>query len=67
MKLRKQHRRLTLLFASKNEEHNNATVLKQLVDGERKPPTGTGRIRAAPRQASPGRRSPIALGLRLSV
>ena len=45
--LQKKRRRLTLLFASKNEEHNNALVLKQLIDGERKPPTGTGPIRAA--------------------
>jgi uncharacterized protein YeaO (DUF488 family) len=35
-------RRLTLLFASKMETHNNATVLKELLDGRRKPPTGTG-------------------------
>src|SRR5580700_742515 len=34
--LKKKRRRLTLLFASKNEEHNNATVLKQLIDGHRK-------------------------------
>jgi len=34
--------RLTLLFASKNETHNNALVLKELLDGVRKPPTGTG-------------------------
>jgi len=33
---------LTLLFASKNEQHNNAVVLKDLLDGMRKPPTGTG-------------------------
>ena len=45
--LQKKRRRLTLLFASRNEERNNAVVLKQLVDGERKPPTGTGPIRAA--------------------
>ena len=45
--LQKKRRRLTLLFASKNEERNNALVLKQLIDGERKPPTGTGPIRAA--------------------
>ena len=45
--LQKKRRRLTLLFASKNEERNNAVVLKQLVDGERKPPTGTGPIRTA--------------------
>ena len=45
--LQKKRRRLTLLFASKNEERNNAVVLKQLIDGGRKPPTGTGPIRAA--------------------
>src|SRR5271169_1866835 len=45
--LQKQSRRLTLLFASKNEERNNALVLKELIDGGRKPPTGTGPIRAA--------------------
>lgn len=35
-------KRLTLLYASKNERHNNAVVLKDLLDGMRKPPTGTG-------------------------
>jgi uncharacterized protein YeaO (DUF488 family) len=48
--LQKKRRRLTLLFASKNEERNNALVLKQLIDGGRKPPTGTGPIRAAASQ-----------------
>ena len=33
---------LTLLFASKNEVRNNAVVLKDLLNGMRKPPTGTG-------------------------
>ena len=37
-----QKKRLTLLFSSKNEERNNAIVLKDLLDGMRKPPTGTG-------------------------
>lgn len=37
-----KRRRLTLLFASKNETHNNAIVLRDLLDGMRKPPTGTG-------------------------
>jgi uncharacterized protein YeaO (DUF488 family) len=45
--IRNQHPHLTLLFASKNEDYNNATVLRELVDGERKPPTGTGPVRAA--------------------
>ena len=42
-----RHRRLTLLYAAKDEERNNAVVLKQLLDGDRKPPTGTGQIRTA--------------------
>jgi uncharacterized protein YeaO (DUF488 family) len=36
-----QKGRLTLLFASKDEEHNNAIVLKALIEGTRKPPSGT--------------------------
>jgi len=35
-------KRLTLLFASRNAERNNAVVLKDLLNGMRKPPTGTG-------------------------
>jgi uncharacterized protein YeaO (DUF488 family) len=41
-KLAQKRRQLTLLFASKNETNNNAVVLKELLDGRRKPPTGTG-------------------------
>jgi uncharacterized protein YeaO (DUF488 family) len=33
---------LTLLFASRNEQRNNAVVLRDLLEGMRKPPTGTG-------------------------
>jgi uncharacterized protein YeaO (DUF488 family) len=33
---------LTLLFGSRNLEHNNATVLRELLNGTRKPPTGSG-------------------------
>ena len=33
---------VTLLFASRNLERNNAVALKELMDGSRKPPTGTG-------------------------
>ena len=39
-------KKLTLLYASRNEERNNATVLKELLDGARKPPSSTGPIRA---------------------
>lgn len=41
-RLAHRKRNLTLLFASKNEQHNNAVVLKDLLEGMRKPPTGTG-------------------------
>jgi uncharacterized protein YeaO (DUF488 family) len=50
-------RRLTLLYASRNQERNNATVLKELLEGMKKPPSsvgrgaiGRGRIRKAKRQ-----------------
>jgi len=41
-RLAKKRKRLTLLFSSRNEEQNNAVVLKDLLNGMRKPPTGTG-------------------------
>ena len=41
-RLDRRKKNLTLLFASKNEQHNNAVVLKDLLEGMRKPPTGTG-------------------------
>ena len=41
-RLAHREKQLTLLFASRNEEHNNAVVLKDLLNGMPKPPTGTG-------------------------
>jgi uncharacterized protein YeaO (DUF488 family) len=48
---------VTLLYASRNEDHNNATALKELLDGKPKPPSSVGRaaigrsrIRKAKRQ-----------------
>jgi uncharacterized protein YeaO (DUF488 family) len=50
-------RRVTLLYASKMLEHNNAMVLKELLEGMPKPPSsvghaaqGRGRIRKAKKQ-----------------
>ncbi|MGB9074217.1 MAG: DUF488 family protein [Terriglobales bacterium] len=50
-------RRLTLLYGSRNQKRNNALVLKELLEGMRKPPSsvgrgalGRGRIRKAKRQ-----------------
>lgn len=36
-------RRVTLLYASRNLERNNATVLKELLEGTPKPPSSVGR------------------------
>ena len=36
-------RRVTLLYASRNVEHNNAIVLKELLEGMKKPPSSVGR------------------------
>jgi len=36
-------RQVTLLYASRNEEHNNAIVLKELLEGIPKPPSSVGR------------------------
>ena len=46
-----KRKHLTLLYASKNEERNNAVVLKDLLDGMKKPPTGTGPAKGAVRTA----------------
>ena len=50
-------KRLTLLFASRNEDRNNAVVLKELLEGMRKPPTGTGPAAAGARLRRAARRS----------
>ena len=52
-------KRLTLVFASKNEDRNNATVLKDLLDGMRKPPTGTGPAAAGAQRLRKAARRPI--------
>ena len=45
--LARTRKKLTLVFASRNAEHNNAVVLKELLEGMRKPPNSTGPVRAA--------------------
>lgn len=45
--LARKRKNLTLVFASRNEDHNNAVVLKELLDGMRKPPHSSGPEKAA--------------------
>lgn len=40
--LARKRKRITLLYASRNQTRNNAVVLKDLLEGRRKPPAGTG-------------------------
>ncbi|MGZ4821046.1 MAG: hypothetical protein ACXVZM_05525, partial [Terriglobales bacterium] len=47
--LARKRKKLTLVFASKNQEYNNAVVLKELLDGMRKPPHSSGPEKAAAR------------------
>ncbi len=42
-----KRKKATLVFASRNLEHNNAVVLKELLEGMRKPPHSTGPAGAA--------------------
>ena len=37
-------KKVTLLYGSRNEERNNATVLKELLDGKPKPPSSVGKV-----------------------
>ena len=43
--------RVALLYAAHDEEHTHAHILRQLMEGMKKPPTGTGPVRAARERA----------------
>jgi len=51
----RKRKRVTLVFSSRNQEHNNAVVLKELLDGMRKPPSTTGPAKAAAARARQAR------------
>jgi uncharacterized protein YeaO (DUF488 family) len=51
--LARKNRTVTLIYASKNKQQNNATILRDLLNGMRKPPTSSGPERAT----ASGRRS----------
>lgn len=54
-----KRKRLTLLFASKNTERNNAIVLRDLLNGMKKPPTGTGPAAAGAVRLRKAARRPV--------
>ena len=49
--LERKHPILTLVYASKDEQYNNAAVLKELLEGMRKPPSSSGPARAVAARA----------------
>lgn len=40
------HAQITLIYSSRNVEHNAAAALKELLDGMKKPPSSSGPVRA---------------------
>jgi uncharacterized protein YeaO (DUF488 family) len=46
-KMARKRGAITLIYSAKNEQQNNAVVLKELLEGMRKPPSGSGPARAA--------------------
>jgi uncharacterized protein YeaO (DUF488 family) len=52
------HNRLTLVYASKDTQHNNAVALKELLEGMKKPPSSSGPAKAAAAPARAARRRP---------
>lgn len=57
--LMNQHDHVTLIYASKNSERNNAVALKELLEGMRKPPSSSGpaKAMAVPRRTAKRRPS----------
>lgn len=45
--LARRRKMVTLVYSAKNEERNNAVVLKELLEGMRKPPSSSGPAKAA--------------------
>jgi len=45
-RIARRHKTLTLVFAARDREHNPAVVLKELLEGMRKPPASSGPLKA---------------------
>ena len=52
------HNHVTLVYASKNAERNNAVALKELIDGMKKPPSSSGPAKAAAASGRVAKRRP---------
>lgn len=57
-RLMNEHLQLTLIYASKDAQHNNAVALKELLDGMKKPPSSSGPAKAAAASGRVAKRRP---------
>jgi uncharacterized protein YeaO (DUF488 family) len=53
-----EHVKVTLVYASKDTEHNNAVALKELLEGMKKPPSSSGPAKAIAASGRAARRRP---------
>ena len=53
-----EHAQVTLIYASKDAQHNNAVAWKELLDGMKKPPSSSGPARAAAASGRVAKRRP---------
>lgn len=56
--LTKDHNQVTLIYASKDSQHNNAMALKELLEGMKKPPSSSGPAKAAAASGRIAKRRP---------
>src|SRR3954462_13118356 len=64
--LARKRKTLTLVYSSRDTERNNAVILKELLEGMRKPPTSSGPAKAAAlpmRARAPRRKQPYSAGV----
>lgn len=57
-RLLNEHAQVTLVYASKDAEHNNAVALKELLEGMKKPPSSSGPAKAAAASGRVAKRRP---------
>lgn len=56
--LMNEHQQLTLIYASRDSQHNNAVALKELLEGMKKPPSSSGPAKAAAASGRVAKRRP---------
>ena len=57
-RLTNEHAQVTLIYGSKDAQHNNAVALKELLEGMKKPPSSSGPAKAAAASGRVAKRRP---------